>query len=123
MKMEISNGELIDKTTILEIKLLRISDSVKKANIEREYSEIKPLADQLMPMIGSLYEQLAEINRTLWTIEDRLREFEKKHAFGQDFIEAARSVYRLNDERSGIKREINRITGSAISEEKSYTAY
>jgi hypothetical protein len=123
MKIEVSNGELIDKVTILEIKLIQISDPNKIINIRQEHDVLSPMAQPLISQIGPLYPALAGINRRLWDIEDQIREFERNVDFGPGFIEAARSVYRLNDERAAIKREINRLTGSQLIEEKSYSAY
>ena len=123
MKIEVSNGELIDKVTILEIKLVQITEPDKILNIRREYEVLGPMSKPLVSQIGDLYPALAAINRRLWDIEDRIRDFERKGDFGPGFIDAARSVYRLNDERAAIKREINRLTGSHLVEEKSYSDY
>lgn len=123
MKIEISNGELIDKLTILEIKSLRISDSKKSLNIIRELSIVKESAQEILPKIQDIYIKLKEINESLWDIEDRIRIFEKSKDFGAGFIELARSVYRQNDIRAALKKEINDITNSGLSEEKSYKQY
>lgn len=123
MKIEVSNGELIDKVTILEIKLVQIKDPGKLRNIRQEHDALIPLAGPLIDQIGSLFGNLAGINRRLWEIEDRIRDYERAGDFGPGFIEAARSVYRLNDERAAIKREINHVTGSSLTEEKSYSGY
>jgi|LSQX01.3.fsa_nt_gb hypothetical protein len=123
MKIEVSNGELIDKITILEIKLERIHDQEKVCNIRQEFEALNPLAQPLIGQIGTLYHDLARVNRKLWDIEDNIRDFERKADFGPGFIEAARMVYRLNDERSAIKKKINQATNSDLYEEKSYSAY
>ena len=127
MKVEVSNGELIDKLTILELKLTNISDVQKLTNIQKEHDELNPLAGQLFDSYGeelkNLYKQLAKINSELWTIEDDIREFERNKDFGSDFVSLARAVYFTNDKRSEIKKSINLLTGSGFVEEKSYEDY
>jgi hypothetical protein len=123
MKIEISNAELLDKLSILEIKLGKIQDPEKLINIRVEYSLVKSLGNKLIPMVGPQYESLVTINRSLWEIEDTIRDFERNQQFGDEFVQTARKVYQLNDERARIKREINRITNSGIVEEKSYSGY
>ena len=127
MKVEVSNGELLDKLTILELKLSNISDVKKLTNIQKEHDELNPLAGQLFDSYGevlkNLYKQLAEINSELWAIEDDIRECERNKDFGSDFISLARAVYFTNDKRSEIKKSINLLTGSGFIEEKSYEDY
>lgn len=123
MKIEISNGELLDKLSILEIKLEKIQDTEKLMNIQSEYSLIKPLGDKLLHVVEAQYKSLVNINRLLWKIEDIIRDFERKQQFGDTFIQTARKVYLLNDKRAQIKKEINRLTNSGIVEEKSYAGY
>ena len=127
MKVEVSNGELLDKLTILELKLTNISDVQKITNIQKEHNELNPLAGQLFDSYGeelkNLYKQLAEINSELWTIEDHIRECERNKDFGSDFVRLARAVYFTNDKRSQIKKSINLLTGSGFVEEKSYEDY
>ena len=127
MKVEVSNGELLDKLTILELKLSNISDVKKLTNIQKEHDELNPLAVQLFDSYGeelkNLYKQLAEINSELWTIEDDIRECERNKDFGSDFVSLARAVYFTNDKRSEIKKSINLLTGSGFVEEKSYEDY
>ena len=127
MKVEVSNGELLDKLTILELKLSNISDVKKLTNIQKEHDELNPLAGQLFDSYGeelkNLYKQLSEINSELWTIEDDIRECERNKDFGSDFVSLARAVYFTNDKRSEIKKSINLITGSGFVEEKSYEDY
>jgi|TARA_B100000579_G_scaffold140775_1_gene114382 predicted nuclease with TOPRIM domain len=127
MKVEVSNGELLDKLTILELKLSNISDVKKLTNIQKEHDELNPLAGQLFDSYGeelkNLYKQLAEINSELWTIEDDIRECERNKDFGSDFVSLARAVYFTNDKRSEIKKSINLLTGSGFVEEKSYEDY
>ena len=127
MKVEVSNGELLDKLTILELKLSNISDLKKLTNIQKEHDELNPLAGQLFDSYGeelkNLYKQLAEINSELWSIEDDIRECERNKDFGSDFVSLARAVYFTNDKRSEIKKSINLLTGSGFVEEKSYEDY
>jgi hypothetical protein len=122
----ISVGELIDKITILRIKRERIRAAAAQDNIQRELDgllEIRAGARLAAPDLAALEAQLLQVNGRLWDVEDELRALEQGSNFGERFIELARSVYRLNDERSRVKRKINAVTGSAIVEEKSYTAY
>ena len=122
----ISVGELIDKITILRIKRERIGAAAARANVERELArlvEIRARSALDAEEVAALEEQLLEINERLWDVEDELRGLEQGSNFGTRFVELARSVYRLNDRRSMLKRKINEVTGSAIVEEKSYTDY
>ena len=127
MKVEVSNGELLDKLTILELKLSNISDVKKLTNIQKEHDELNPLAGKLFDSYGeelkNLYRQLSEINSELWTIEDDIRECERNKDFGSDFVSLARAVYFTNDKRSEIKKSINLLTDSGFVEEKSYEDY
>jgi hypothetical protein len=123
MKIEVSNGEIVDKLTILQIKLERIQDEAKLQNVKKEYDELEGIVDQILGRDDPLYQALYEINGKLWDIEDRIRELEKAGDFGQEFIDVARSVYINNDQRAAIKRDINQKTGSALFEEKSYEEY
>lgn len=118
----ISVGELLDKLTILIIKMEKIKDSDKLKNILYEHSELKKLADNLKAPIGlaKLYENLLEVNRDLWEIEEAKRKHEKEQNFDSEFIKLARAVYIKNDYRAQLKKEINLIMGSSIVEEKSY---
>ena len=124
----VSVGELIDKITILEIKAQRIDDSMKLVNINQELSALMAVvAEQgLGYPNGALADQghqLASVNLQLWEIEDEIRECERQACFDARFIALARSVYKRNDERARIKRVINESCGSALVEEKSYSAY
>jgi len=122
----ISVGELIDKIAILRIKRERIHAAAARANIEREFDrlvEIRARASLDAADLAVLEEELFQVNGRLWDVEDELRALERNGNFGQRFIELARSVYRLNDRRSMLKRQVNAVTGSAIVEEKSYPAY
>ncbi len=124
--IEVSTGELIDRLTILEIRLERVDDPVKRANIVTEHDGVLAVyTAAIVPSdaIDLLRVTLRRINARLWDIEDDLRDCERRGDFGTGFVDLARSVYRTNDQRSAVKREINRLTGSRLVEEKSYTAY
>ncbi len=123
MKLEVSNGEIADKLSIIEIKLDKISDPLKLANLKNEYEEVNRAMISIMEKTHPLYLQLYEINSRLWVIEDHIRDLERARDFGDDFVNTARSVYFINDERSEVKRKINEITGSKLFEEKSYEEY
>ena len=123
MKIEVSNGEIIDKKTIIQIKLERIKDNAKRANLQKEYDELAKASDLIISDNDSLYKALYDINYELWDIEDHIRDLERVKNFGEDFIQTARSVYFKNDKRSEIKREINLQTSSGLIEEKSYEKY
>lgn len=117
----ISIGELIDKITILELKLEFLTDSRKLENVSIELTHlIKILDDLTIPDILVERDALKLVNRRLWHIENFKRESEKNQTFGEEFIEAARQVYIKNDLRAEIKRRINEMVGSTIIEEKSY---
>tara|TARA_Y100001970_G_C14175169_1_gene826544 strand:- start:947 stop:1348 length:402 start_codon:yes stop_codon:yes gene_type:complete len=123
---EISAGELLDKLSILEIKLDKIENTEKKEIVNKEYVILRDARDKHISMddnILSLYNTLKKANLTLWNIEDKIRIFEKEKNFGKEFIELARSVYINNDKRSKIKSEINTLLGSNIKEIKEYTDY
>jgi hypothetical protein len=123
MKIEVSNGEIIDKLTILQIKLERINDKAKLVNLQKEYNELIKSSSSVISTSDPLYKALYEVNCELWDIEDRIRDLERKKDFGDDFISVARSVYVKNDRRSELKREINIKTSSGLIEEKSYEKY
>jgi hypothetical protein len=123
MKLEVSNGEIADKLSIIEIKLDKISDPLKLANLKNEYEEVNRAMSSILEKTHPLYLQLYEINSRLWVIEDHIRDLERARDFGDDFVKTARSVYFINDERSEVKRKINEITGSKLFEEKSYEEY
>ncbi len=127
MKVEVSNGELLDKLTILELKMSNISDVKKLVNVKKEYNELSPLAKLLFEKFKdellTKYKELAFINSQLWKIEDDIRECEKNKNFGEKFVELARAVYFTNDKRSDVKKQINILTGSGFIEEKSYEDY
>lgn len=125
MKIEVSNGELIDKLTILEIKLNKISDKDKLDNLMEEWEYINSQTIPLYQIFGvkimELTDQLEITNKELWWVEDNIRLCEKEQRFDKEFVELARSVYKLNDERHAIKKDIDKLTNSKFSEEKSYS--
>ena len=127
MKVEVSNGELLDKLSILELKLKNIKDNKKLINIKNEYGGLSPLCNNLFDNYGnelrSLYVKLSEINAELWKIEDDIRECERNKDFGDEFVRLARTVYFTNDKRSDVKKSINLLTESGFVEEKSYEDY
>jgi len=123
MKIEVSNGEIIDKLTIIQIKLVRISDTTKLKNLQKEYDELVTVASSIISTSDPLYKSLYDVNCELWDIEDRIRDLERNKDFGDDFISTARSVYYKNDRRAELKREINIKTSSGLIEEKSYEKY
>ena len=119
----VSVGELIDKITILQIKASRFQGEAL-AHVQRELALLEKVRhDSGVSLPEGLEQELAAINDKLWTIEDAIREREAASDFGDRFIELARSVYRCNDQRAALKRQINASTGSSLVEEKSYSAY
>ena len=120
---EISAGELVDKITILEIKKIKINDVNKIKDIEKELSSLKDTFKKFIPdqsKIQPLIHSLKSINLELWDIENGKRLAEKNNDFDKKFIELARNVYKINDERAKIKLAINNALGSNIKEVKSY---
>ena len=123
---EVSAGELLDKISILEIKLEKISDKRSLEQLKKEYQILKENQNSTIKLEGKiedLFKSLKNINFKLWNIEDRLRIFEKNKDFGKEFIELAREVYFNNDKRSKIKSDINKTLGSNIVEIKQYASY
>ena len=123
MKIEVSNGEIVDKLTIIEIKLKHIKDEAKRKNLEKEYQVLDEAVSKIISKDHDLYKELLKINQELWDIEDTIRDLERDKDFGPKFIETARAVYFTNDKRSDVKRKINELTGSNLVEEKSYQKY
>ncbi len=127
MKIETSNGELLDKLSILELKQKNILDEKKLANVKVEFEELNPLAliifKENSPIISELYLKLSQINAKLWKIEDDIRQCEREKSFDSKFVQLARDVYYTNDIRSELKKEINILTKSGLIEEKSYEDY
>ena len=122
----ISHGELLDKITILEIKVEHIADAAKLANVRNELDLLNAIwaADAASKVdMGDARNRLKAVNQKLWVIEDDIRLKEKAQSFDAQFIELARAVYFTNDVRAAIKREINVKLGSALIEEKSYQPY
>lgn len=116
----ISVGELLDKISILEIKLINTTNQNKIFNIQNELKILNELYSELSLELNDLYLKLKHINETIWNAEDSIRELEKQQNFGQEFIDAARSIYINNDLRAFIKRQVNMISESHIIEEKCY---
>ena len=127
MKVEVSNGELLDKLSILEIKLKNITDEEKLVNIQNEFDVLNPLAEDIFDNndsdLQNHYLELENINSQLWKIEDDIRECERNKDFGEKFEELARDVYITNDKRCEVKKIINISTGSELVEEKGYEEY
>jgi predicted nuclease with TOPRIM domain len=126
MTIEVSNGELIDKLTILEIKLDKVTDDSKLRNITKEWGILNEKAILIYQIFGdsklyNIVNELEETNRQLWDVEDWLRDCEKEQRFDEEFIQLARSVYKLNDQRHQLKKEIDLLTKSNLSEEKLYS--
>ena len=126
IQSEISAGELLDKISILEIKINKIKDKNSLKEINKEYKiliEAKNLNIESTDKIEQLFREIKEINLNLWSIEDKIRICEKNKDFGKTFIELARGVYFNNDKRAKIKSEINKLLGSNIKEVKKYVNY
>lgn len=126
LQVPVSVGEVLDKITILQIKLAHISDSAKRANVQNELDALLPLvagdaftSNQMQGLVA----ELKAVNEALWDIEDDIREKEAAKSFDAEFIKLARAVYVTNDKRAAIKKQINLETGSALIEEKSYESY
>jgi Family of unknown function (DUF6165) len=124
-KVPTSWGELIDKITILEIKVERLTSEQAKANAAKELGLLREIAGPVLAEseTQALMARLRAVNETLWDIEDRIRDHERSGNFDAAFIELARAVYHRNDERGAVKRELNLALGSGLIEEKSYKPY
>ena len=124
-QVPISWGELIDKITILEIKVERLSAEQARANAAKELALLREIARPALTghVTAALVTRLKGLNEALWEIEDRIRDHERSGNFDSGFIELARAVYKRNDERGAVKRELNLILGSGLIEEKSYKPY
>ena len=123
---EVSAGELLDKISILEIKLEMVRDKNNLQEVNKEYKALKEsqsLGIEYIEEIQILFKEIKKVNLILWKIEDEIRNCEKNKDFGQSFIKLARSVYLNNDKRAKIKAEINKILGSNIKEIKQYNNY
>ena len=122
----VSWGELVDKITILEIKAEQLSSESSRANVRRELERLSaiwaPVAKD-HPEIASHKAALKHVNQTMWQIEDDIREKEAAKCFDQEFVDLARAIYRTNDERGRLKRAINVLLKSDITDEKQYSPY
>jgi hypothetical protein len=125
MKIEVSLGEIVDKYTILMIKSSKIYDVAKLENVTKELTYLIDVLKTEDPLMTDypLTKALFEINKALWNVEDLLRDFERAKSFGKEFVDLARNVYKLNDKRADIKKQINMKFGSDFVEEKSYQPY
>ena len=124
--VEIAPGELIDKITILEIKIQRITDEAKLQNVRTEWTVLTKSRDANLPRsaeLEALTTELKKVNEKLWMIEDDIRNYERQKDFNDEFIRLARAVYFYNDDRARLKRSINELLGSPLIEEKSYATY
>lgn len=126
VKVDVAPGELIDKITILLIKSERMDDPDKITNVQLELDILQAIHESSIPgspALDGLTAELKRVNEALWKIEDDIRACEAERDFGNTFVQLARSVYRTNDERAQLKRDINVLLGSQILEEKSYKPY
>ena len=123
---EISTGELLDKISILEIKLEKVKDKTSQKEVDKEYKILKKVQNsslELTEKMKTLFNEIKKVNLNLWNIEDKLRICEKNKDFGENFIKLARDVYLNNDNRSKIKSKLNEVSGSNIKEIKQYVDY
>ena len=123
MEIEVSIGEIVDKLSILRIKKLNITDKDKLNNIIKEYDYLFEIVFNKLKIDSEDFNELQIINKSLWDIEDKIRDKERQKSFDEEFIELSRSVYIKNDLRSNIKKQINIKYGSSFVEEKSYKEY
>lgn len=123
MKIEISIAEIVDKLSILALKLKYISDPIKLENIQKEYLYLYDIVFNNLGISMDDYDELLHINQLLWWVEDDIRNKERAKEFDEQFIELARSVYITNDKRATVKKQINEKYGSKFIEEKSYAEY
>ena len=122
INIPVSVGELVDKITILKIKINQIKDEKKLVNIQHEYDALTSLSEYVTTQktIINQHQELMNVNLTIWFLEEDIRHYEKIQHFTGDFIEVARKIYKTNDERSRIKKEINILCNSELIEEKSH---
>ena len=121
MKIEVSNGEIFDKLSILEVKFNKLEDPVKLGYVTDEFEYLQAIVSEMeFSLESEIYRRLRQVNYRLWDIEDAIRSKEAENDFGPEFIELARSVYTLNDERFRLKNEINVATKSQFHEQKSH---
>lgn len=126
LMVSVSAGELLDKLTILEIKSERIKDEEKLRNVHKELDILRKTWVE-SPLsrfdVSTVVDNLKRVNESLWDIEDLVRLKEAAQTFDDEFVRLARSVYQINDQRAAIKRDLNRLLGSELMEEKSYPDY
>ena len=121
MKIETSNGEIVDKITILKIKELKISNAKKLSNVKKELAQLLPLLQEIgIKEESEMYLEILSINEQLWEVEDNIREKERLAVFDEEFIILARAAYTLNDRRSVVKKRVNISTDSFLVEEKNH---
>ncbi len=126
IEVPLAPGELVDKITILEIKSERIDNPDKLENVRRELDFLRSVHERHevgTPETVRLGKSLKSVNEAIWELEDQIRDYERSNDFGEGFVEVARKIYRTNDQRAALKRDINIHLGSEIVEEKSYAAY
>ncbi|MBU0725009.1 MAG: hypothetical protein KJ904_17300 [Alphaproteobacteria bacterium] len=130
IQVPVSWGELMDKISILEIKSERIDDAAKLVNVRAELTALAGVRGANLPAdrptldaLDRLMADIKAVNEALWEIEDDIRDCERARDFGDRFVALARAVYKTNDKRAELKREINTLLGSALVEEKSYKPY
>ena len=123
MKIEVSIGEIVDKLSILQIKKNNITEPAKLENVKKEYLYLHEIVFLELNIQYEDFQQLIFINDKLWTIEDSIRDKERLREFDDEFNFLARNVYKINDERAQVKKNINIKYGSEFVEEKSYTQY
>ena len=122
MKIELSNGEIVDKLTILQIKLQNSDSDQKTKQITKEMAHLSPIVEKLN-IPSDVIDGLRDVNQKLWDIEDALRVHESDHNFDDEFVRLARLVYHTNDQRFSFKSQINKITNSELTEEKILPKY
>lgn len=131
LQIAVAPGELVDRITILQVKMEEIKDDEKLKHIVADLNQQLVVLEDLRYEVGGpiwdrlepLMEELRELNKRIWDIEDNIRGLERMHNFGPEFVETARSVYFTNDKRANVKKQINELFNSDIREEKSYTDY
>ena len=119
----VSLGELLDKITILEIKVLHLKGEGLAHGIQELTLLRQVLGDLAFPVEQERFSDLKSVNQSLWTIEDAIRDKERQGQFDAEFVELARQVYFQNDRRAALKRQINQAYGSELCEEKAYASY
>jgi len=120
MKIQISNGELLDKISILSIKSERLTDEGKVAYVRKELEYLEDMAEELMMECYPDYVKVFELNCSLWAIEDEIRAKGKKGEYDERFIELSRLIYEKNDERARVKRDIDESSSSDFREQKGH---